>query len=311
MKLAGSIEVHDFAATVRDWVENGQYGEQLRMIELRHVGSPHPVKRFPTTEETNVDELIGQLLARAQRDADAFKGDPQTYEFLAYFGSGSEAGGPSETYRGTFTGTIGTRGNTRSTLEPTYEGSLSLIMRHADAMATHAQSAHESVREENNRLRTENAALREERAQVWDVLMALTDVRVQTERDMRREAAEAARWDEVLGTVKVLLPAAVNRITGQQILPEIASPMVELMRQAFDQMEPKHMEALSAAFSDKPQVMIALTEAFSKFIDDRDKRKATAELVAKTKMLAPAAPAPPVARIGGLNGANKALTQGR
>lgn len=311
MKHAGSIEVHDFAATVRDWVENGQYGEKLRMIELRHVGSPHPVKRFVLTDETNVDELIGQLLSRAQRDADAFKGDPQTYEFLAYFGAGSEAGGPSETYRGTFTGTIGTRGNTRSTLEPTYEGSLALIMRHADSMATHAQSAHESVREENNRLRTENAALREERTQVWDALMALTDVRLQTERDARKEAAEAERWNETLSTIKVLLPAAVNRITGQQILPEVASPMVEMLRQAFDQMEAKHMEALSAAFADKPQVMIALTEAFSKFIDDRDKRRATAELVAKTKMLAPAAPAAPAPRIGGLNGATKTLAQGR
>lgn len=310
MKLAGSIEVHDFAATVRDWVENGQYGEKLRMIELRHVGSPHPIKRYAIADETNVDELVGQLLSRAQRDADAFKGDPQTYEFLAYFGGGSEAGGPSETYRGTFTGTLGTRGNTRSTIEPTYEGALALALRHADAMAGRAQDAHESLREENNRLRAENAALREERAQVWDALMALTDARQQAERDARKEASEQARWDDVMGSLKIMIPAAVNRIAGQQILPEVNSPVVEMLRQAFDQMDSKHVEALSQAFADKPQVMIALSEVFTKFIDDKEKRAAMASVVAQTKMMPPAPPKGP--RIGGLNGASHAqLTQGR
>lgn len=278
-----TIDPEDFAHTARGWFESGDHGDPLSVIELVHAGSPHPAKSWKVTDGKtsagDVDQTIRAILARAQRDSDAWKGEPQTYQFLAYFG-GSDR--PSETYSASFTGKRHSPTHAGSTLDPSYEGALALMMRHAADSAADARAANAMLLEGQRAMLDELSAMRQERAEVWELLQDVTQAKDAKEERAKKDKQDSERFDKLLGVCGVLFPSAANKIMGEKIFPEVTSPLIEQFRSAFGLMESHHVDKLAGVFTDKPEVMIALTDLFGSFLDDKEKREALAKLIAKT-----------------------------
>jgi hypothetical protein len=260
-----------------------------------HVGSPHPLKSWRPKgsadrfESSDVHELVTQLHARAQKDADAWKGEPQTYQLLAYFGGGTT---PGATFSATYTGRRHGPQLAGSSMQPTYEGALALMMRHADNAMQRADAKDAILLDVVREQRGEVVTLRQERGEVWAFAADLAFTDRESKAQAAREAKEAERWDRALSVLGVLLPSIVNKLAGSPLLPETTSPLLEQFRNVFSMMSPEHVEKLSGVFGDKPEIMIAITDVFSKFIDDSDKRKALATLIVKAENAVPAG-APP------------------
>lgn len=290
---SGYFDESDFAAEVADWMQ-GRGGEPLVQIELSRTGDPHPTKTFLVNENTNVDQLVSGLVQKAQRDADAYRGDPQVYQFRAYFGAGART--PLETYSATFVGAYMATGHAQRSFPATHEGALALTMQGlGESNRTLTQSHTITVNALHRIIDTLTKRLAEKEAQEAATL-ALYKELLLTDRDEKRQAREeeasAKRWDETLSLLKVLLPSAMNKLLGAKVLPEMTSPLLEELRQFFDTLEPAQVETITSAL--KVNQGIAFADIINKFLDDRDRKGALARIAAlgeQLKSMQGAAPA--------------------
>jgi hypothetical protein len=279
---AGAIDTGELADEIREWLA-GIGGAPLVSIELWRVGDPHVVKTFPIVEGTDADELCSAICSKAQRDADAFKGDPQVYQFRAFFGKGAMH--PQATFSASFAGAYFAPSTAGKSYPANYEGALALSMNHADESVRQLNGGHREIMSTTTQLlrdvREENKNLRAELREALGALRAIADENREAERDARKEAAEGERWDQFLGFARVLVPSAINRIAGAKILPEVTSPIVEQFNTFFDTLDTEQVEKITSMV--RPEQAIALADVFTNFIERREKKRALATLVAKVE----------------------------
>lgn len=293
---AGAIDTGELADEIRDWLR-GVGGAPLTVIELWRVGDPHVVKSFPIAENADADELCSALCSKAQRDADAFKGDPQVYQFRAFFGKGAQH--PQATFSASFTGAYFAPSTAGKSYPANYEGALALSMNHADESARLLNAGHREIQNTTAQLirdlREECGKLRTENRDLLAALRGIADANREAEAEARKEEREGERWDQFLGFARVLVPSAINKIAGAKILPEVTSPIVEQFNTFFDTLDAEQVEKITSMV--RPEQAIALADVFTNFIDRREKKRALANLVVQVEQSKKAAP---------LNGAQSA-----
>jgi hypothetical protein len=288
------FDASDFVCELREAFEQGCGGELLSAVELQHVGSAHPAKTWKVTPQTDVDELASLVIGRAQRDADAWRGEPQTYEFRFYYGANASV--PLQTYPGTFVGQAFAQHATAKSFPATQEGvtacSVSMAAESHSTLLAGYRTALDNLTQQLAAARSENAILTKERAEVWDLYASL----LTADRDAKAQAARDERdgrmWDDAVGMLKVLGPTAINRLTGTNLLPEVTTPEIAQFKTLFDTLGAEQIEKITGLLT--PQQGIALADLLNNFLDGRDKQRAIADVVARVE----------VAKKTGLNGHN-------
>lgn len=281
---AGPFDPADFVRELREAIDDGCGGEPLSAVEVQHVGSPHPMKTWTVREGVDVDELASQIIGRTQRDADAWKGEPQTYQFRFFYGVGAQQ--PMQVYSGSFCGVGVSSGAAGRSYPANGEGVTGLSISMAgeshrtllDGYATAIRSLEQQLRD----ARGEIATLTKERADVWKLYADLLTV----DREAKAAAAQAERddklWQDALGMLKALAPSAINRLTGTQLLPEVNTPELLQFKGLFDTLAPDQIEKITGVLT--PQQGIALADLFNVFLDGRDRQKALADVVARVEV---------------------------
>ncbi len=276
---SGTFDESDFAAEVASWLD-GRGGEPLACVELWRNGEPHPTKAWDVNEQSEATQLISSMVQKAQRDADAFRGDPQIYTFRAFFGVGARA--PLESYSASLTGQYLAPQQSGRSFPASPEGTLALAMQHADAstamMLSGFKVAFDSQQYQIRSLTAQLGELSGREKEAMKLYAELLTADRDIKRQERADAASEERWNQVWKLLSVMLPSAVNKITGVKVLPEVTTPLLEEFRHFFDTLDAKQVDAFTAAMTIDQG--IAFADILNKFLDDKDRKGALANILA-------------------------------
>lgn len=278
------INRSDLASWLREQViaKPAHINLPCRMIVLRHLGeeATSPVEEFVfgDDEDVDVEELMVRIEKTANRDVNGL-GAIQSYALYPYFGT--EGGS-----RGRFPFTLeanpidDVRFEDNSSEPATPKGQLAQSMRHLEKvlqMATggqelamrHLQTMIHDLREENERLRQgrEQMIIRHERT--------LSD---QHARDLASQqfVISERRKQEFVSLIKMLAPAAINRIAGKNILPEAVPPIMLMVQELLARLDQEKMGRLvqSGALDEKDFMIL---QEIMVHLRDKEERQAKAE----------------------------------
>lgn len=102
-----------------------------------------------------------------------------------------------------------------------------------------------SLVEENHQLRKENADLRAEAVKRFKLMEDLSSQKHQRDLEVMRETGTQKRFDRGAETIELLVPFAVNHITGRKLLPETA-PETLLIKSLADKMTREEFSQITA-----------------------------------------------------------------
>jgi len=264
------------------WIRSAKYdtnvskGIPLKRLELVHYGGRKEDTLYSLddiTTETDENEAANTLLHHAERDAEGL-GGTQSYGIYAYYGDGKRPA-YKHRFRLSCVDPFGDAADIGSE-PPTEKGITKQLMRHVEGMARiNASSmggiiAHYEKTIERLQKRVETLESRElESKEAYEELLSLKQTR-----DIEKLQAESKekRIDDIVGTVKMLLPSVVNKLAGKEVVPGATDPVriqveavvktlkPEQLSKMMNVLEPQQAAALMTLISDTlPNAPKALT----------------------------------------------------
>lgn len=216
--------------------------------------------KLDAPKEDDLDSIIAETESVCLEDAEGI-GGIQKYHIGPYFkGSGKVVG--------RFVLRIEAAEDDESVeSEPaTSSGLLAQLMRHNEALQRTTVAAVGNIVAMQSRiigrLSEQNENLQSKQMEVMETLEGLRSQ--QHERDMQSRVAEHKQKmvEEVAGTVKMLMPAIVNKFnpTGKKLLPEKASPVEVQIASVLETLTPAQMEEMQKVLT--PQQIIGLMSVY-------------------------------------------------
>lgn len=160
---------------------------------------------------------------------------------------------------------------------PTHEGIATQMMRHTEALMRIHVNAPGMIIQQLQRIiarqQDQLSDYEEQRLKQFALVEDLTNRKAERDMEMEKAAQRAKITGEFADKVMLLLPAAVNRITGKSILPETVTPESMFIKDFMKSISPEQMNALSTVF--KPEQLIPLLQFYQKMQEEEQQKTKT------------------------------------
>lgn len=274
---------------IRRWLFDGVDGESVRVLALRHVGDQESgagrvVRSFHhpwnmVEGEGKVDALVTALLETVEDDAGE-QGGTQKYVIEAYSGESSTE--PSESAALTV--------NVRRkdvdedlgigpSEKPNGTGLVSMTMRHlenrdrisAGTTMSMFQQMSNMVESQRMQLNAMEERRLEERRLYEDMLSQAHDRKIrERESEFRQEILR-----DLANYGKAFVPAILNKVANEKILPEHTPPERKALGFFFDSCDPDEWASMMAALSSKPHLVMMLNSLLDDHLKGKEKAEGT------------------------------------
>lgn len=294
------IDRVELTEVLKKWREELHQGEALSTVALRHVLADErvsPVESWSFPNETDLNELVEAMAARAERDAAGLRGEQQyvlhfhfgksrfadvrlTYTVFASMIAGGETVGMSEG--------ISPQGQLARNQRHT-ENLASLLLKGQDTAMRAIARQSDQILADNRDLRQRLVAMEQrllDADNARQAYMRQTEALITEQHTRELASAESEQRRAMLADLGKKLfaygPVILNRIAGKDLLPSTVSPQLELIRSFVDNVTPDKMEAVIRALSGilSPDDLVPLFELLTPFMEERA-QKSDAEVAKK------------------------------
>lgn len=158
---------------------------------------------------------------------------------------------------------------------PTHEGIATQMMRHTEAlMRIHVNAPGQVIQQLQRIIARQQDQLsdyEEQRLKQFSLIEDLTNRKAERDMDMEKAAQRAKITGEFADKVMLLLPAAVNRITGKSILPETVTPESMFIKDFMKSITPEQMNALGTVF--RAEQLMPLLQFYQKMQEEEQQKE--------------------------------------
>lgn len=246
-------------------VYQGHDGQGLRALSLRHIDADErgsSVREWKTGQGFSVDTTASEIEAEMTQDAIGL-GDTQRYVVHAYFGTSTT---PGRRFTQTIDGVSHDDSDSFGRSEPaTEKGHRGQLMRHNENL--HKLSVQGSaeliriLRAECESLRGMVAQMTQDKIKLMETYETLISNKHQRDMDIADKQFSQQVKMKAIETVTLLAPVAVNKITGQKLLPEAVSPQIMALKGAVKKIPPEIWQMIENHLAaNDPAALAALVE---------------------------------------------------
>ena len=230
---------------------NGKYGNEV--ISLDGIPEDPPSDWY--------ESVAAQLISSANADGQALSQGVQTYAVCAYRKSEPTKIKARFVYR--VDGGSDLDDDSGATSEPaTKQGLFAQLMRHSEAQQKTLVSAIHTIMATTQRtlarLADQNEKLQAQRIDQVEIFEDLLSKRLDREIEADKAKHRTAMMTDLVGEVKLLGPAIVNRLAGKEIIPYAANPQALALKRVWESLDESQRASLLKTL--RPEQQIALAE---------------------------------------------------
>lgn len=252
-------------------------GRCVRVSLLHAAGRMRGVRSWPIAEdidETTMEAMGWEILDAAGNDARDLFGR-QRYALAAYRSAHPDQISESKTFTRDGSGANDDADEVDS--EPPNQRGLTVqLMRHQEASARTALDAvrlmGKAMSAQIERMTERLVHAEDGQLRTMQLMESLVSERHEREMKDREHQLKMKAWAEMGEKVNLLVPAIVNRLAGQRLLPETTTPLGELLGTFMDSLEKGQIEQLRGVL--KPHQFLTVVELLQARQAETAKREA-------------------------------------
>ena len=261
------------------YLESEEKG-QVKHFLIKHIQNNKPgpevatckVRSNPSPDD--ISPMMMEIENCCISDAEGL-GDLQKYQITPFF---EKSGSGQTRFILTFQGTNPDNEMMLSE-SPDASGLAVQAMRHVEALMRINVNTPAMVIQQLQRLVSSQGAQIEKhdehRLATYALIENLTQKKHERDMDLRHQEFKDRNMQEIVDKVILLLPAAVNKISGKNILPEKVTPEGMMVRELMKSFSPEQMESLQKVL--KPEQQMLLFQFYQKMQDEEERSKKDAE----------------------------------
>lgn len=240
----------------RAFFEKKEDGGGLTRLELRqvvHGSADTVVETWNYNEDTpkaNIEDLSTEITQRAQSDCEETFDGPTQYTVLSFYNSEFPAG---RAPGARMISASRSSGESEETEPPTTKGFAAQQMRHNEALFRMSMINSENERNHSRRLldmyQIRMEQLEERHFSSLHYIEEMLSERGAREIDGMKAKENMVRSREAWNSFKILLPSAVNKLAGKNVVPVSVTPETEIARRLMESLKPEQVAKLQGILS--------------------------------------------------------------
>lgn len=264
----------DVVKKLSGWIERQlSLPDLLDKLVLRHVqadgkhGSevgtwsvPADEKDGGTAADRNPDALADRIIETAEQDAGAL-GSVQRYLLSAWFaGEDRPSGRFAFRASGAEDEDEDADGSEALTEPPSMRGMLQQLMRHNEALMRSSVGQTMHVMEMQTRIiRSQDETVQKLVGEKMETISMVEELRTKKHERELAEQEQKVQLDmkrDIVDAVKMLLPAAVNGMTGKMLMPMSVSPEMVMLNAFFESLKAEQLQVILGTLDPAQQVVV-------------------------------------------------------